>query len=85
MTSKEALNEIKDHIESPTWWKNHFKIIEQDLDKLEKLEKVIEILKDKKPDLFKYFRNRKIYTEHFVDRELTEEEYELLKEVFGND
>ena len=47
--------------------------------KLEKLEKVVEILKRKKPDLFKYFRNRKIYTECFVNRELTEEEYELLK------
>ena len=41
MTSKEALTEIKDHIESPTWWKNHFKKIEQDLERLEQLEYVM--------------------------------------------
>ena len=49
-----------------------------------KLKKVIEILKNKKPNLFTYFRNKKIYTENFVNRDLTQEEYDLLKEYLDD-
>ena len=91
MTSKEALKRL--YLNSYTIEElsvvhsdiKDYDLVFQDLDRLEKLEKAIEILKDKKPNLFKYFRDRQKYTEYFVNRELTEEEYELLKEVFGND
>lgn len=71
MTSKEAL--VMQQLE-----------IAQLKTKVEKLEKVIEILKNKKPNLFTYFRNKKIYTENFVNRDLTQEEYDLLKEYLDD-
>ena len=60
------------------------KEIEKDLDRLENLEKAIDILKD---NLYLYkglFNCLSINGGHEYS-ELTNQEYELLKEVFGDD
>ena len=77
-----------------------FDIIEKDLKKLEKLEKVFEILKKKRLSIvyfvyeiradnnernysdYKYWAMNKVKSK---DDLLTEEEFNLLKEVFGNE
>ena len=71
-----------------------YEIIKQDLDRLEKLEKVIEMLKDK----FNFTLDKPspngeyplVYENHQsglgrLAKILTQQEYELLKEWFGND
>ena len=75
MTSKEALKEYKEIYIDKTFKGNecpsqewYFKIIKQDLERLEKLEKVIEILKR---------RNVCVYL-------LTPEEYNFLKEYLND-
>lgn len=93
MTSKEALERLNKHfyLEAYSFDPNEksnireYEIIKQDLDRLEKLEKVIEILKDKFIHHFiRYSKSLTEYNKFIRDSEydeLTQEEYELLKEV----
>lgn len=98
MIGKEALKEYKeiyidktfkgDSCPSQEWY---LEIIEQDLDKLEELEKVIEIIKNKDVDNITYLLNTDLedynQTISFFGGTniLTQEEYELLKDVFENE
>lgn len=65
--------------------------IEQDLDRLEKLEKAIEILKRFNFSIFTVKNNNnetgfKIFTDSLLEtQEITQQEYELLKEVLENE
>ena len=66
--------------------------IREDLDRLEKLEKVIDILENKIVNIFilKYCIAKgggvETYNLHYkTEDQITQEEYELLKEVFGNE
>ena len=90
MTSKECLERIifEAKMEKPIfsmYYQEFLKPIEQDLDRLEKLEKVIEILK--KALLLNVKEVRGIYYVLGYDNNycMTKEEYELLKEVLEND
>ena len=69
-----------------------FKIIEKDLDRLERLEKAFKILASKEINLIvlKYFIEKgdgvEAYNLYYTTKErLTKEEYELLKEALEND
>lgn len=69
--------------------KYHKEVI-KDLKRLEKLEKAIEILKDKKVSIGLLLKNNTLNqynrVRHLYDADfLIQEEYELLKEVFGNE
>ena len=95
MTSKEALKEYKEIYIDKTFKGNecpsqewYFKIIKKDLDRLEKLEKAIEILKTKKVNIFHLyvFDTYEQYKEHYPFAEynnkkdmLNKKEYKLLK------
>ena len=66
-------------------------VIRKDLDRLEKLEKVIDILENKIVNILilKYCIAKgggvETYNLHYkTEDQITQEEYELLKEVFGN-
>ena len=66
--------------------------IREDLDRLEKLEKVIDILENKIVNILilKYCIAKgggvETYNLHYkTEDQITQEEYELLKEVFGNE
>ena len=90
MKSKECLERIifEAKMEKPIfsmYYQEFLKPIEQDLDRLEKLEKVIEILK--KALLLNVKEVRGIYYVLGYDNNycMTKEEYELLKEVLEND
>ena len=95
MTSKEALKDIKDVLDmlidfvrlniNEDIKKQKFEIIEKDLERLEKLEKVIEILK--KALLLNVKEVRGIYYILGYDTNycMTKEEYELLKEELENE
>ena len=99
MTSKEALEELIDTYIS---WRAHqtreciendyrYRKIFQDLDRLEKLEKVIDLLWHKNVNIvhikiFKYFEKySEYYTGYSSKDKLTKEEFNLLKEVLEND
>ena len=95
MTSKEALKDIFDilvnferlsdiHDEQEVK-KQKFEIIEKDLERLEKLEKVIETLK--KSFLLSVGELRGIYFTLAYDNNyvMTKEEYDLLKEVLEDE
>ena len=100
MNSKEALNKLK--IMPPcSECENYgecfgkplcnelYDIISKDLDRLEKLEKVIEILKIFNFTLYIVKDNNetsfRIYTNHLLETQvITKEEYELLKGVLEN-
>ena len=80
-------NEVKDNgLLFPT----SFKKIFQDLDRLEKLEKVIGLLWRKNINIvyIKIFKDFKKYSEYYTGfsskDKLTNEEFDLLKEVFYN-
>ena len=70
-----------------------YDLVLQDLDKLEKLKKVIEILKNKNVYICELLKSKNLFdynsltwdTYDFNGIELTEEEYNLLKEVLGNE
>lgn len=88
MTSKEALEIL---FASYNYNGNYQDIIEarekleQDLERLEKLEKAIELFKDKSLMKIAYSEEEKMW--HFIGgHSLTNKEYELLKEVlcYGN-
>ena len=95
MTSKEALKDIKDVLDmlidfvrlniNEDIKKQKFEIIEKDLERLEKLEKVIEILK--KALLLNVKEVRGIYYILGYDTNycMAKEEYDLLKEVLEDE
>ena len=95
MTSKEALKDIFDILvnferlsdihDDQDIKKQKFEIIEKDLERLEKLEKVIETLK--KSFLLSVGELRGIYFTLAYDNNyvMTKEEYDLLKEVLEDD
>ena len=95
MTSKEALKDIKDVLDmlidfvclniNEDIKKQKFEIIKKDLERLEKLEKVIEILK--KALLLNVKEARGIYYILGYDTNycMTKEEYDLLKEVLEDE
>ena len=95
MTSKEALKDIKDVLDmlidfarlkiNEDIKKQKFEIIEKDLERLEKLEKVIETLK--KSFLLSVGELRGIYFTLAYDNNyaMTKEEYDLLKEVLEDE
>ena len=95
MTSKEALKDIFDILvnferlsdihDKQEVKKQKFEIIEKDLERLEKLEKVIETLK--KSFLLSVGELRGIYFTLAYDNNyaMTKEEYDLLKEVLEDD
>ena len=95
MTSKEALKDIFDILvnferlsdihNNQDIKKQKFEIIEKDLERLEKLEKVIETLK--KSFLLSVRELRGIYFTLAQDNNyvMTKEEYDLLKEVLDDD
>ena len=95
MTSKEALKDIFDILvnferlsdihDNQDIKKQKFEIIEEDLERLEKLEKVIETLK--KSFLLSVGELRGIYFTLAYDNNyvMTKEEYDLLKEVLEDD
>ena len=95
MTSKEALKDrldilmnferLSDINDEQNIKKQKFEIIEKDLERLEKLEKVIETLK--KSFLLSVGELRGIYFTLAYDNNyvMTKEEYDLLKEVLEDD
>ena len=95
MTSKEALKDILGILmnferlsgvqDAHEVKKQKFEIIEKDLERLEKLEKVIETLK--KSFLLSVGELRGIYFALAYDNNyvMTKEEYDLLKEVLEDD
>ena len=95
MTSKEALKDILGILmnferlsgvqDAHEVKKQKFEIIEKDLERLEKLEKVIETLK--KSFLLSVGELRGIYFTLAYDNNyvMTKEEYDLLKEVLEDD
>ena len=88
MTSKELIEKVKH------WgfveWRLAIEKIEKDLDRLEKLEKVIGLLWCKNVNIvyIKIFKDFKKYSEYYTGYsskdKLTNEEFDLLKEVFYN-
>ena len=92
MTSKEALKEFyycdTDDIIDKS--KILYEVLEKDLERLEKLEKVIDLLWHKNVNVvyIKVFKDFKKYSEYYTGYsskdKLTNEEFELLKEVFYN-
>lgn len=105
MTSKEALKEfynrvtdeaidkakyLEDAIDVIQQWQEKYRIIDKDLYRLEKLEKVIGLLWHKNVNIvyIKVFKDFKKYSEYYTGYsskdKLTKEEFDLLKEVFYN-
>ena len=99
MTSKECLEHICKNCDNKCCPYIHYEksrcgfygVIRKDLDRLEKLEKVIDILKNKIVNILilKYCIAKgggvETYNLHYkTEDQITQEEYELLKEVFGN-
>ena len=105
MTSKEALIEfynrvtsddidkaryLGDAVKAIQEWLEKYYTIEKDLDRLEKLEKVIELLWYKNVNIvyLKIFKDFKKYSEYYTGYsskdKLTNEEFDLLKEVLEN-
>ena len=105
MTSKEALKEfykivadnvvdkitnLYESIESIQSWIKKYYIIENDLDRLEKLEMVIELMWCTNVNIvyIKIFKDFKKYSEYYAGYsgkdKLTKEEFDLLKDVLEN-
>ena len=91
MTSKEALKELIENAQDLCEWELvRLNIIKQDLDRLEKLEKVIGLLWHKNVNIvyikiFKYFEKySEYYTGYSSKDKLTKEEFDLLKDVLEN-
>ena len=96
MTSKEAVLELICEAKSVNIDERRVcflrKIIEKDLERLERLEKAFEILASKEINIIvlKYFIEKgdgvEAYNLYYTTKErLTKEEYELLKEALEND
>lgn len=95
MESKEKLQELKLRLYNPIkndeLQQNYYDVIEKDLDRLEKLDKVIEILKNKpfsfNQSALNMIDNVEEYNS-FIKIEsdkYTQEEYSILKEVFESE
>lgn len=88
MTSKECLKRIDErNYLTEREHKEFLSIIEKDLDRLEKLEKAIELLKARVKMLETHHEPRSRYYHLFIGGRvvlLSREEYELLKEVLEN-
>lgn len=91
MRSKEALKELIENAQELCEWELvRLNIIKQDLDRLEELEKVIGLLWHKNVNIvyIKVFKDFKKYSEYYTGYsskdKLTNEEFDLLKEVFYN-
>ena len=98
MTSKEALKELIDAYIS---WRayqtrecieNDYRCrkLLKDFDRLEKLEKAAEIIRDKNVNIvyIKIFKDYKLYLQYYTGSSkdiLTKEEFNLLKEVLENE
>ena len=93
MTSKEALNNIKNlFIGSPINLTQQFEIIEKDLDRLEKLEKVIDFLKlnfnmslDSKLRISDDSECVQTFITCLPENTTIDEMFKILKEVLEND
>ena len=100
MTSKECLEHICKNCDNKCCPYIHYEksrcgfygVIRQDLDRLEKLEKAFYIVTYKSVNILilKYCIAKgggvETYNLHYkTEEQITQEEYELLKEVFGND
>ena len=90
MTSRQALEHIifDAKMEKPIfsmYYQEFLKPIEQDLDRLEKLEKFIEILKKALLLHVKEIRGLYYVLGYDANYCMTKEEFELLKEVLEND
>ena len=92
MTSKEAVLELICEAKSANIDEGRVcflrKTIEKDLDRLEKLEKVIELLKTRVKMLETYHEPKTRYYYLYIGGRivlLSREEYELLKEVLENE
>ena len=90
MTSKEALKEFyycdTDDIIDKS--KILYEVLEKDLTRLEKLEKVIDLLKDRVNMFETHHEPKSCYYYLYIGGRivfLSREEYELLKEVLEND
>ena len=95
MTSKEIMENILEQSErlncdmvTLNISLDHLNILNQDIDRLEKLEKVIEIIKAKRVAI-SFLLTTLCVKEYNVfvitTKELSQEEYELLKEVLGDE
>ena len=103
MTSKDYIKDIQmfineaysdneplqeNQIKSKQVFNNYCNIIKRDLDRLEKLEKAIEILKARVKMFEIYHKEKNRYYYLYIGGRivfLSREEYELLKEVLEND
>lgn len=95
MTSKEAFNKLQHYINGTKLSGEEYleccKILDKDLERLEKLEKAIELMWCKNVNIvyikiFKYFEKySEYYTGYSSKDKLTKEEFDLLKEVLEND
>lgn len=89
MTSKECLKRIDErNYLTQKERKEFLKVVRQDLSRLEKLEKTIELLKARVKMLETYHEPRSRYYHLFIGGRvvlLSREEYELLKEVLENE
>ena len=89
MRSKECLKRIDERNYLTQREHNEFLgVVKQDLDRLEKLEKTIELLKARVKMLETHHEPRSRYYHLFIGGRvvlLTKEEYELLKEVLENE
>lgn len=89
MTSKECLKRIDERNYLTQREHNEFLgVVKQDLDRLEKLEKTIELLKARVKMLETHHEPRSRYYHLFIGGRvvlLSREEYELLKEVLENE
>ena len=101
MANKEALEIIgvntdyKDYSNETIYNVNEaFRILEDSIERLEELEKIIELIKNKKVNMFHIwaFNDYQQYEVHYPFSEyhaekdmLTKEEYDLLKEVIENE
>lgn len=95
MNSKKALKNIRDYhnetvydtdsIYTENIFEKELDAIEKDLERLEKLEKAIKILEDNLSLILFNANPYELYAEKFGYRYLTQEEYEILKEVLGNE
>ena len=89
MTSKECLKRLDERNYLTQREHNEFLgVVKQDLDRLEKLEKTIELLKARVKMLETHHEPRSRYYHLFIGGRvvlLSREEYELLKEVLENE
>lgn len=82
----EALEEIRRRLINDDWLcEDNTGVYEKEYANIEKAIKALEIIKNKKVniDILKQVDNVELYNKciHYLDRQLTQEEFDLLKEV----